>query len=101
MILLVCFDLPHDNKQHRKQVYRYRRKLLELGFTMKQYSLYEREIKNLSTIDNIIKILSEQIPDEGEITVYKLPDYVNDSQITILGEKIVKYSTRQPSLVVI
>ena len=45
MMLLVCFDLPRDTKKERKQANLYRKRLVELGFAMKQFSLYEREIR--------------------------------------------------------
>lgn len=101
MILLVCFDLPRDNIVNRRSADRYRKKLLELGFSMKQWSLYEREIKNNNTANKIIGILRQQIPDTGSITVYQLPDYVNDNQITILGEYSIKKTYRKPRVVVI
>lgn len=41
MVLLVCFDLPRETKRERKQAAEYRKRLVELGFSMKQYSLYE------------------------------------------------------------
>ncbi|QIH75213.1 CRISPR-associated endonuclease Cas2 [Macrococcoides canis] len=90
MILLVCFDLPRDNLESRRAANRYRKKLLELGFSMKQWSLYERKVKNNNTADKIIGILGQQIP-----------DYVNDNQITILGEYSIKKAYRKARVVVI
>lgn len=101
MILLVCFDLPRDNLESRRAANRYRKKLLELGFSMKQWSLYEREVKNNNTADKIIRILGQQIPDTGAITVYQISDYVNDNQITILGGYSIKKAYRKARVVVI
>ena len=42
MFLLISFDLPRDTKYERKIANKYRLRLLELGFSMKQFSLYER-----------------------------------------------------------
>lgn len=100
MMLLVCFDLPRNSKEYRYQAYRYRKKLIEMGFTMKQFSLYEREIKQNRNIEKIIQILKEKLPDEGQITLYLLPDYVNDTQINILGNKAVKKTIRKAAFVV-
>ncbi|MGY0244717.1 CRISPR-associated endonuclease Cas2 [Limosilactobacillus fermentum] len=40
MILLLSFDLPRNTKDERKQAAKYRKRLVELGFMMKQFSLY-------------------------------------------------------------
>ncbi|CAI3295545.1 CRISPR-associated endonuclease Cas2 [Enterococcus cecorum] len=34
MMLLVCFDLPRDTKEMRKEANLYRKKLVDMGFTM-------------------------------------------------------------------
>lgn len=97
-MLLVCFDLPRETKKERKQASRYRKRLVELGFSMKQYSLYEREIRQAATREKVIEILKEELPDTGAITLYLLPDEVNDSQITILGENAVRQTVRKPRI---
>ena len=56
MMLLVCFDLPRDTKENRKEATKYHKKLVELGFTMKQFSVYEREVRQNSTRDRVIKV---------------------------------------------
>lgn len=38
--------------------------------------------------DKILEILQQEIPDTGSITLYVLPDEVNNSQITILGKRL-------------
>ena len=45
MYLLVSFDLPRDTKFEREV--KYRTRLLELGFSMKQFSLYERYVSDV------------------------------------------------------
>ena len=60
-MLLVCFDLPRDTKENRKEATKYHKKLVELGFTMKQFSVYEREVRQNSTRDRVIKVLKEGI----------------------------------------
>lgn len=62
MMLLVCFDLPRDTKENRKEATKYHKKLVELGFTMKQFSVYEREVRQNSTRDRVIKVLKDRLP---------------------------------------
>jgi len=49
LVLLLSFDLPRNAKQERKQANLYRKRLVELGFSMKQFSLYEREVLSINT----------------------------------------------------
>ncbi|AOF48274.1 CRISPR-associated protein Cas2 [Tetragenococcus halophilus] len=99
MMLLVCFDLPRTTRVERKQANKYQKKLVELGFTRKQFSLYEREIKQKKTREKVIEVLRTELPSTGMITLYLLPNEVNDKQITILGENAVKRTIRKPRVV--
>lgn len=102
MMLLLCFDLPRDSKEERRQAAEYRKRLVELGFSMKQYSLYEREVKYESTRKRLIEILKSELPDSGKITLYLLPDEINNKQVTILGNNVnIKYATEEPKLIVL
>lgn len=101
MMLLVCFDLPRDTKENRKEATKYHKKLVELGFTMKQFSVYEREVRQNSTRDRVIKVLKDRLPKSGAITLYLLPNEVNDSQITILGSESIKKTVRKPKFIVL
>lgn len=101
MVLLVCFDLPRRTKEQRAQATKYRKLLTHLGFFMKQYSVYEREIRKIATKNKIVGILKEELPTKGEITLYVLPDNVNDQQITILGTKKFKKTIRKAHFVVL
>ncbi|NHA35400.1 CRISPR-associated endonuclease Cas2 [Staphylococcus schleiferi] len=101
MILLVCFDLSRETKIDRKKANKYRERLLELGFSMKQFSLYERYISTAQKKDKLLEILQREIPDTGSITLYMLPDEVNDNQITILGKNVELIRQREPKLIVL
>ncbi|MEB7816241.1 CRISPR-associated endonuclease Cas2 [Mammaliicoccus sciuri] len=99
MFLLVCFDLSRETKLDRRKANKYRERLLELGFTMKQFSLYERHISNAYKKDKILNILSKEIPDTGVITLYLMPDEVNNKQVTILGKQSKMLFRKQPQLI--
>ncbi|GAW64050.1 CRISPR-associated endonuclease Cas2 [Ligilactobacillus acidipiscis] len=101
MVLLICFDLPRNTKKQRTQATKYRKRLTQLGFYMKQYSVYEREIRKNATKNRIIKVLREELPTKGEITLYVLPDEVNDQQVTILGDRKVQKTIRQAQFIVL
>lgn len=78
---------------------KYRTRLLELGFSMKQFSLYERYVSDVQKKDKILEILQQEIPDTGSITLYVLPDEVNNSQITILGKEVKVVVRKEPKLI--
>lgn len=101
MVLLLSFDLPRNTKEERKEAAEYRKRLVELGFDMKQYSLYEREVESDTTKDHLIQILKNEVPDDGMITLYLLPNEVNDKQINILGPNAPLKTVSVPKVIVI
>lgn len=101
MVLLIGFDLPRNTPEERRQATLYRKRLVELGFSMIQYSLYEREVRQSSTKDRLIRLLRCDLPDTGQITIYLLTDEIHDSQITLLGTNAVNMTSRNPRLIVI
>ena len=101
MVLLLSFDLPRNTKEERKEATEYRKRLVELGFDMKQYSLYEREVESDTTKDHLIKILKNEVPDDGMLTLYLLPNEVNDKQINILGPNAPLKTVSVPKVIVI
>ena len=60
-----------------------------------------RDIRVTLKKDKILSILKEEMPNTGKITMYVLPDEVNNKQITILGKeaKIINY--KEPKLIFI
>ena len=100
MMLLLCFDLPRLTKKERKEANKFRKHLISLGFSMKQFSLYERPIQRMSTRDKLLTDIKAKVPATGQITVYELPDSVNDSQITLLGKDAIRKSFKKPKLIV-
>ncbi len=74
MWLIVMFDLPTDTKAARKEYTRFRKSLLQSGFTMMQYSVYMRH----SSSDENAKVhalrVKAQLPDDGEVRIIKITD---------------------------
>lgn len=101
MMMLLSFDLPRNTKEERKQAALYRKRLVELGFQMKQFSLYEREVQSQNTRDNLIAILKKELPDTGTIVLYLIPNEVNDKQITILGKDAPRRTVGVPQLIIV
>jgi|GEM_PF-919011 len=64
-------------------------------------ALIRREVQSQNTRDRLIEILRNEIPAAGAITLYLLPDEVNDKQITILGKNAPKLTVGVPHLIVL
>lgn len=99
MILLVCFDLPRYSGEERRQAAKFQKRLVSLGFSMKQFSLYERPIRQSRSIKKIVNIISQELPDTGAITMYTLPNEIHNKQITILGENVDKIIAKPKLLI--
>lgn len=99
MVILVCFDLPRNTKTEKRQATRYQKRLVELGFDMKQFSIYEREVRSHSNKEKLINTLKQELPDSGAITIYQLPNHVSDNQLTILGENSILKTIRKSQII--
>lgn len=99
MVILICFDLPRDSKEKRKQATKFRKQLIKLGFSMKQFSIYERYAYNQVSIDNVLDALEYNIPKEGKIVLYSLPNEIHNEQLIILGSDIIYKPTKKPQII--
>lgn len=101
MMILIMFDLPRETIEERKAANQFQKRLVRLGFEMKQYSVYEREMKTSKNVENLINIICTQLPKEGSITLYQLPNEVSNNQIRILGSGTVKILSNGPKIIVL
>lgn len=101
MMILIMFDLPRETIEERKAANQFQKKLVRLGFEMKQYSVYEREIRSTKNVESLINVISAQLPKEGSITLYQLPNEVSNKQIRILGSGEVKILSVGPKIIIL
>lgn len=74
MWIVVLFDLPTDTKPARKAYTRFRKFLLQDGFTMMQYSVYMRHSSSDENAQVHAKRVKNQLPDDGEVRIIKITD---------------------------
>lgn len=74
MWVIVLFDLPTDTKRARKQYTLFRKKLLQDGFGMMQYSVYYRHCASNENACVHSKRVKLALPQEGEIRIIKITD---------------------------
>ncbi len=80
------FDLPTDTKQARQDYARFRRHLLENGFTMMQYSVYARHCASKENAEMHIDRIQRSLPPEGEVRVMTITDKQFERMLVFWGK---------------
>lgn len=73
MWALVMFDLPVKTKIQRRRATQYRNRLLDLGFSQVQYSVYAKLLINASGLRRLLPSLKE-VPPDGAVRILRLTD---------------------------
>lgn len=81
----VIFDLPVTKKLQRKRATDFRNYLLDLGFTMAQFSVYMRHLKDREQAETYIKRIESNIPEEGSVHILVITDKQYEQIRTING----------------
>ena len=74
MWLLVLFDLPTLTKSEVKAYTKFRKKLLEDGFGMMQYSIYSRFCDSSEQADVHTARVQSILPDKGQVVILRITD---------------------------
>ena len=74
MWVLVFFDIPVETKKQQKAAARFRKQLLEDGFTMFQFSIYIRNCPSRENADVHIKRVKNMLPEYGHIGLLTITD---------------------------
>lgn len=90
MWILVLFDLPTETKKDRKLYGEFRKKLLDDGFTMFQFSIYMRHCASRENARVHINRVKEMIPPKGEIAIICITDKQFGDIEIFYGEKAQK-----------
>ena len=69
MWILVMFDLPTDTRRARKEYARFRKGLLEDGFTQMQYSVYSRYCSSSKKAAPHVARVEASIPPDGQVRI--------------------------------
>ncbi|MCV6629987.1 MAG: CRISPR-associated endonuclease Cas2 [Flavobacteriaceae bacterium] len=74
MWVLVFFDLPTETKVERQAAARFRKNLLDDGFTMFQFSIYMRHCASRENAAVHIKRTKARLPEKGKVCVMQITD---------------------------
>ncbi len=72
--LFALFDLPVDSEENRRQYVRFRKRLLEYGFSMLQYSVYARYFSSEEASETYRQRLKAMIPPQGQVRLLSITD---------------------------
>lgn len=87
MWLIAMFDLPVDCQQARRAYTRFRKALLNDGFTMLQFSIYARYCANEEASFVHRQRVKAALPDEGQVRVATLTDHQFGRMEVYAGKK--------------
>lgn len=68
------FDLPTETKPQRRAYARFRKDLLDDGFSMMQFSVYYRHCASHETAATHVQRMGGKVPKEGEVRFLTITD---------------------------
>jgi CRISPR-associated protein Cas2 len=74
MWVLVFFDLPTETKTDKKRHTKFRKDLLQDGFSMFQFSIYVRHCSSRENADVHIKRVKRFLPEYGQVGILCITD---------------------------
>lgn len=96
MWVIAMFDLPTDTPKARKAYARFRKDLLEDGFTMMQYSVYSRHCASIENAEVHVKRMGAVVPAQGEVRFLTITDN-QFGRIKVYVGKKRQTTTQSPS----
>lgn len=93
MWVLVFFDLPTETKKERKNYAIFRKRLIQDGFTMFQFSIYLRHCASRENAEVHIKRVKNFLPPTGEVGILCITDKQFGNIELFVGKKEKSVST--------
>lgn len=87
MWVVAMFDLPTESREQRRAYARFRKDLLEDGFTMMQYSVYQRHCASIENAQVHVQRMGAKLPPEGEVRFMVITDHQFSKIVTFWGRK--------------
>jgi CRISPR-associated protein Cas2 len=87
MWVLVFFDLPTETDVDRKRYTKFRKKLLDDGFSMFQFSIYLRHSSSRENAEVHIKRVKTMLPELGHVGIICITDKQFGQMELFIGKK--------------
>ena len=98
MWVLVFFDLPTETRTERKVAARFRKNLIDDGFTMFQFSIYIRFCASRENSSVHIKRTKNNLPKKGKICIMQITDKQFGMMELFHGQKEIEQETPSQQL---
>lgn len=100
MWLITMFDLPVDTKAARYRYTQFRKRLIEDGFIMMQYSVYVRHCASLENAEVHIRRVGNWVPSDGEVRLLTLTEKQHERMQVFVGKRRIapEYTPNQLEL---
>jgi len=95
MWVLVFFDLPTETKKERSIASKFRKSLLDDGFSMFQFSIYMRFCASRENAEVHNRRIKNLLPEHGKIGILQITDRQFGLMELFYGQKLVE--TKKPS----
>lgn len=89
MWCLVMFDLPVKTKSQRREATKFRNMLLDMGYSMVQYSVYVRYTPTQAGNRSTVIAIKENLPTEGIVRVLHIGDHQWSTSLRFSSSKRV------------
>ncbi|WP_325176424.1 CRISPR-associated endonuclease Cas2 [Listeria ivanovii] len=90
MRLMLFFDLPMNTKHERKVYTRFRKYLINNGFTMVQFSVYSKIFPNRSSLDSYLIGLRASVPKNGSVRAMAVTEKQYGKMMILVGGKTLQ-----------
>lgn len=87
MWLVTMFDLPVATKAARKRYTQFRKRLLQDGFTMLQFSVYIRHCATMENAEVHMARVGAWVPPDGEVRLITLTEKQHQRMRIFLGKR--------------
>lgn len=85
MWLFVLFDLPVQTKKQRRTAAQFRKRMLQEGFNMMQFSVYTRHCPSREALVVHTKRVKRAVPHQGHVTLMAITDKQYGRMVNIQG----------------
>lgn len=87
MWVLVFFDLPTETKKERRAASQFRKKIMEDGFTMFQFSIYMRHCPSKENAEVHSRRVKSLLPEKGHVGIISITDKQFGAMELFYGKK--------------
>ncbi len=74
MRLIIVYDFPMQTREDYKIYQMFHKRLIQLGFSMMQYSMYSKVLLNDSSYEQLITKIQGSLPNQGNIILFRMTE---------------------------